>query len=76
MKTTTELLNIDLEEAFDSVWIDGLLYELRHYHVNGKKFSIMRTFLKNLEAFIELADYLSPAFKIDIGVPQGVSVLF
>ena len=34
-------------------------------------FSIIRTFLKNQEAIIELADYLSPAFKIDIGVPQG-----
>ena len=34
-KTPTALLNIDLEKAFDSVWIDGLLYKLRHYHVNG-----------------------------------------
>ena len=71
MKTPTALLNFDLEKAFDSVWIDGLLYKLRHYHVNGKMFSIIRTFLKNREASIELADYLSPAFKIDLGVPQG-----
>ena len=34
-------------------------------------FSIIRTFLKNREAIIELADYLSPGFKIDIGVSQG-----
>ena len=32
-KTPTALLNIDLEKAFGSVWIDGLLYKLRHYHV-------------------------------------------
>ena len=70
-RTPTALSNIDLEKAFDSVWIDGILYKLRHYHVDGKIFSIIRTFLKNREAIIELANYLSPAFKIDIGVPQG-----
>ena len=46
-KTPTALLIIDLEKAFYSVWIDGLLYKLRHYHVNGKMFYIIRTFLKN-----------------------------
>ena len=70
-KTPTSLLNIDLEKAFNSVWIDGLLYKLRHYQVNGKMFYISRTFLKNREAIIELSNYLSPAFKIDIGVPQS-----
>ena len=35
MKTPTALLNIDLEKAFDSVWIDGLLYKLRRYKING-----------------------------------------
>ena len=34
-KKPIALLNIDLKKAFDSVWIDGLLYKLRHY-VNGK----------------------------------------
>ena len=71
MKTPTALLNIDLEKAFDSVWIDGLLYKLKHYKINGKMFCILRTFLKNREAFIELSDFRSSMFKIDIGVPQG-----
>ena len=53
------------------MWIDGLLFELRHYQVNGKMYFIIRTFLQNREAIIELSVYLSPAFKIDIGVPQG-----
>ena len=71
-KTPTALLNIDFEKAFDSVWIDGLLYKLRHYQVNGKMFSILRTFLKNREAIIELSNKLSfTAFKKDIGVPHG-----
>ena len=60
-----------LENAFDSVWIDGLLYKLRHHHVNSKMFSIIRTFLKNREAIIELAGNLSPTFKIDIRVRRG-----
>ena len=71
MKTPTALLNIDLEKTFDSVWIDGLLYKLRHYKINSKMFCILRTFSKNREAFVELSDFRSSVFKIDIGVLQG-----
>ena len=62
-KTPTALINIDLEKAFNSVRIDGLLYKRRNYHVKAKVFSILRTFLKNPEAIIELSNYLSPAFN-------------
>ena len=51
--------------------IDSLLYKLRHYQVNRKVFSIIRYFLMNRGAIIELSDYLSPASKLDIGVLQG-----
>ena len=58
-KTPTALLNFDLEKAFDSVRIDGLLYKLRHYHVHGKMFPIIRTFLKKQKAIIESKTFLS-----------------
>ena len=70
-KTSTALLHIDLEKAFDRVWIAGSLYKLIHYHVNGKMFSLIETFLKNRETIFELSAYRSPAFKVDISVPEG-----
>ena len=65
------LLEIDLERAFGSVWIDGLLFKLRKYNINGRMFSTLRTLLKTCQAYIELTDYKSPTFKMHIGVPQG-----
>ena len=42
-KLPTALLNIDLEKAFDSVWISGRLYKLRNYIV-GRVIRILEAF--------------------------------
>ena len=34
-KKPAALLKIDLEKAFDSVWIDGLLYKLQNSGITG-----------------------------------------
>ena len=52
-KLPTALLNIDLEKAFDSVWISGLLYKLRNYNIDGRIFRILEAFLRNRHVFIE-----------------------
>ena len=67
----TALLNIDLEKAFDSVWVDGLLFKLLEHNISGKMYQIIKSFLKTRVASIELSGYKSPKFQIDIGVPQG-----
>ena len=45
-KLPTPLFNIDLEKAFDSIRIDGLLFKLRKSGVCGKMYDILKTFLK------------------------------
>ena len=52
----TVLLNIDLEKAFDSVWVDGLLFKLLEHNISGKMYQIMKLFLKTRVASIEQTD--------------------
>ena len=66
----TALLNIDLGKAFDSVWVDGLLFKLLEHYISGKMYHIIKSFLKTRVASIELNGYQSPKLQIDIGVPQ------
>ena len=67
----TALLNIDLEKAFDSVWVDGLLFKSLEHNISGTMYQIIKSFLKTRVASIELNGCKSPKFQIDIGVPQG-----
>ena len=67
----TALLNIDIEKAFDSVWVDGLLFKLLEHNISGKMYQIIKSFLKTRVASTELNGYQLPKFQIDIGVPQG-----
>ena len=66
----TALLNMDLEKALDSEWVDGLLFKLLEHNFSGKMYQILKSFLKTRVASIELNGYQSPKLQIDIGVPH------
>ena len=74
-KLPTALLNIDLEKAFDSVWISGLLYKLRNYNIAGRMFRILEAFLSNRHVFIELGEYKSHTFLVNMGYHEGACFL-
>ena len=61
----------DLEKAFDSVWINGLLWKLNHIGITGNILGIFESFLRNRQLYVEIGEYQSEEFKTDIGVPQG-----
>ena len=48
-KKPAVLLNMDLEKAFDSVWIDGLLYKLQNIGIAGRLLGIIQAFLSNVQ---------------------------
>ena len=48
----TALLIVDLEKAFDSIWISGRLYKLQNYNIAREMIRILESFLRNREAFI------------------------
>ena len=70
-RLSTALLNIDLEKAFDSVWVDGLLFKLLDHNIFGRMYWIIKPFLKSRLASILLKGYQSPKVQTTIGVPQG-----
>ena len=74
-KLPTALLNIDLEKAFDSVWISGLLYKLPNYNIAGRMFRILEAFLRNRHVFIELREYKSHTLLVNMGYHKGACFL-
>ena len=70
-KKPAVLLNIDLEKAFDCVWIDGLLYKLQNIGITRNLLNIIQAFLSNRFSFIKIGNYHSNNFPIHIGLLQG-----
>ena len=69
-KTCGALLNIDLEKAFDSVWVDGLLVKLNKVGITGRMFNIIKSFLLSRESFIKVGKFNSSSCKIESGLLQ------
>ena len=65
------LISLDLEKAFDSVWINGLLWKLNNIGITGNVFGLIESFLRNRQLFVEIGEYQSEKFRTQIGVPQG-----
>ena len=70
-KRPTALLNIDLEKAFDSIWVQGLLYKLESVNLPHRLLCIISSFLSNRKAFIDINGHYTELFDINVGLPQG-----
>ena len=68
---TAAALFIDLEKAFDSIWIDGMLYKLRIAGIRGTMYNAIDDFLRNRYVTISLGTKDSDPFKPTVGLPQG-----
>ena len=62
---------VDLEKAFDSVWIDNLLLKMHYLVFNGTVWSLIRNFLKERKFLIRIDGVKSTEFTSTIGLPQG-----
>ena len=47
-------LNVDIEKAFDNVWIHGLYNRLNKFVVSGKMLNIINIFLRNRIVYIQV----------------------
>ena len=70
-KKPTALLNFDLEKAFDSIWVQGLLYKLESVNLPRRLLCIMSSFLSNRKGFIDINGHYTELFDIDVGIRQG-----
>ena len=64
-------LFIDLEKAFDSIWIDGLMSKLVKAGVNGKMYDLLDSFVRTRQVRLKNGKNFSDAFKATVGLPHG-----
>lgn len=62
---------IDIRKAFDSVWVQGLVWKLNNFGIDPGICKIIESFLSDRTAFVEVADARSEEYKPERGVPQG-----
>jgi len=63
-------LFLDIAQAFDRVWHDGLLYKLKKF-MPAQLFLILKSFLSNRKFTVRQGNSFSPQHNIAAGVPQG-----
>ena len=62
---------IDLSKTFDTVDHQILLKKLKHYGVNEKTLTWLRSYLFQRKQYIENSNDIKYLLEIDCGVPQG-----
>lgn len=62
---------LDIVAAFDSVWIEGLLYKLHKAGVTGRAWRWIRCFLTDRRFRVVSNGSMSDWFDLGAGVPQG-----
>lgn len=60
---------LDISQAFDKVWHDGLLYKVKH--ILPLYYSLMRSYLSARTFHTRVRNSTSTTFPINAGVPQG-----
>lgn len=61
---------LDVKQAFDKVWHDGLRYKLKKL-LPHPYFTVLQSYLTDSKFKIKFQDIITPAYNIHSGVPQG-----
>ncbi|RZB40747.1 RVT 1 domain containing protein [Asbolus verrucosus] len=67
----TTLTSLDLEKAFDKVWIDGLIYKMMNFKFNKYLIKLIYSYLTNRKFKVAVNNEFSDTKKTQRGVPQG-----
>ena len=70
-KKSTRVAWIDLQRAFDKVWIDGLIVKLMRNGVANNMLKLIHSYLFNRQARVSLDQLSSRKTLLRQGVPQG-----
>ena len=62
---------IDISQAFDKVWYEGLIFKLEQKGISGKLLRLIKDFLSNRKQRVVLNGQCSSWMDVQAGVPQG-----
>ena len=62
---------LDISEAFDKVWLKGIIFKLKQNGISGKLLRVLSDFLKDREQTVILNGQVSSWTGVNAGVPQG-----
>ncbi|GBO44389.1 putative RNA-directed DNA polymerase from transposon X-element [Araneus ventricosus] len=71
---STGAVFLDIQKAFDRVWINGLIYKLISHTIPISLIKLITTFLANRQFKVRIGNSLSKLHHIQAGVPQGVKL--
>ena len=61
----------DVAKAFDTIWINGLFYQLFKLGISGKIWRMMRLTYTNFECRVKIASKVSKPYFMECGIHQG-----
>ena len=61
----------DVAKAFDSVWIDGLFYQLNEMGIRGSLWRILYKTYQNFRCRVRIGDNMSDWYDMECGIHQG-----
>ena len=67
----TGMVSLDIEKAYDTVWINGLLYKLISFKLPTYLIYILNAFLTDRFFIVRLTDTFSTPKITPSGLPQG-----
>ncbi|GFY30506.1 RNA-directed DNA polymerase from mobile element jockey [Trichonephila clavipes] len=68
---STGAVFLDIQKAFDRVWVSGLIFKLITNNFPPALIHLINPYLVNRSFQVRVNDTLSNSFKINYGVPQG-----
>ncbi|GFT88083.1 RNA-directed DNA polymerase from mobile element jockey [Trichonephila clavipes] len=68
---STGAVFLDIQKAFDRVWVSGLIYKLITNNFPPALIHLINSYLVNRSFQVRVNDTLSNSFRIKYGVPQG-----
>lgn len=70
-KRHTIIAFLDIQQAFDKVWLEGLLFKLHQLNTPGYLLNVISSFLRHRSFSVKIGSSFSSSHQIQAGIPQG-----
>jgi Reverse transcriptase (RNA-dependent DNA polymerase)/Endonuclease-reverse transcriptase len=70
-KESTSMVLLDIEKAFDTVWLNGLIFKMIEYNFPAYIIKLVHSYITSRKFIVSLENILSDTYTCSAGVPQG-----